>query len=75
VSDNSFLFRSIKKKTQAKKNKATGNNPANDSNEPNHVRRYFSGNIFPLLNKKVIGAARMLLTIFRKACLWLQPPT
>ncbi len=74
MSDNSCLFRSIKKKTQAKKNKDTGNNPANDSNEPNHVRRYFSGNIFPLLNKKVIGAARMLLTISRKVCLWLQPP-
>jgi hypothetical protein len=34
----------------------------------------FSGINFPLLNKKVIGVARMLLTIFRKACLWLQPP-
>jgi hypothetical protein len=38
-------------KTQAKKNKGTGNNSANDSNEPNHARRYFSGNIFPPLNK------------------------
>jgi hypothetical protein len=64
-----------KKKTQAKKNKGTGNNSANGSNEPNHTRRYFSGNIFPLLNKKVIGAAWMLLTIFKKACLWLQPPS
>jgi hypothetical protein len=66
VSDNSFLFRSTKKKTPAKKNKDTGNNPANDSNEPNQVRRYFSGNIFPLLNMKVIGAARMLRTDFQK---------
>jgi hypothetical protein len=56
------------------RNKGTGNNSANDSNEPNHVRRYFSGNIFPLLNKKDIGATWMLLTIFRKACIWLQPP-
>jgi hypothetical protein len=69
VSDNSFLFWSIKKKTQAMRNKGTGNNSANDSNEPNHVRRYFSGNIFPLLNKKDIAATWMLLTIFRKACI------
>jgi len=39
------------------KNKGTGNNPVNDFNEPNQACQYFSGHIFPQLNKKVIGAA------------------
>jgi hypothetical protein len=54
------------KKHKPRKTMTPANNPANDSSEPNHARRYFSHNIFPLLNKKVIGAARMLLTDFQK---------
>jgi hypothetical protein len=72
VSDNSFLFWSIKKKTQAKKNKGTDNNSAIDSNQIMPVVIFQA--IFSLYYKKVIGAAWMLLTIFRKAGLWLQPP-
>jgi hypothetical protein len=75
VSDNLFLFWSIKNKTQAMKNKGTGNNSVNDSNEPNQACQYFSGHIFPQLNKKVIGAAWMLLTIFRKAFYGSNHPT